>query len=105
MRLKIRPKMTRKIEIKILKFVMFSDCNCDPAGVIEAFAGCGSVPKGELCQCKERVKGRICNECKPLYWNMQTSNPLGCDGMNQLVNWLLADYLETPPQSGTDFAC
>ena len=56
------------------------DCNCDPAGVVEAFAGCVSVPKGELCQCKERVQGRICNQCKPLFWNMQTSNPLGCEG-------------------------
>lgn len=57
------------------------DCNCDPAGVVEAFAGCGSVPKGELCKCKERVQGRICNQCKPLYWNMQTNNPLGCQGI------------------------
>lgn len=39
------------------------------------------MPKGELCKCKERVQGRICNQCKPLYWNMQTSNPLGCQGM------------------------
>lgn len=56
------------------------DCNCDPAGVVEGFGGCGTVPKGELCQCKERVQGRICNQCKPLYWNMETSNPLGCKG-------------------------
>lgn len=41
--------------------------------------GCASVPKGELCQCKERVTGRICNECKPLYWNLNLTNPLGCD--------------------------
>ena len=59
-------------------FPACEDCNCDPAGVVEAFAGCGSVPKGELCKCKERVQGRICNQCKPLFWNMQTSNPLGC---------------------------
>lgn len=57
----------------------YVDCNCDPAGVVEEFAGCGSVPKGELCQCKERVQGRICNKCKPLFWNMQTQNPLGCE--------------------------
>lgn len=55
------------------------ECNCDPAGVTARFSGCGSVPAGELCQCKERVAGRICNECKPLYWNLNISNPLGCD--------------------------
>lgn len=43
------------------------------------FSGCGSVPAGELCQCKERVSGRICNECKPLYWNLNITNNLGCD--------------------------
>lgn len=60
-------------------FPSCEDCNCDPAGVIDKFAGCGSVPVGELCQCKERVTGRICNECKPLYWNLNISNPDGCE--------------------------
>lgn len=48
--------------------------------MIAKFAGCGSasVPVGELCECKDRVAGRICNECKPLYWNLTLSNPLGC---------------------------
>ena len=68
------------------------DCNCDPAGVVEAFGGCGTVPKGELCKCKERVQGRICNQCKPLYWNMQTSNPLGCSGkLFSLVHHIIYD--------------
>lgn len=40
------------------------DCNCHPAGVVAGFGGCGSVPAGELCQCKERVEGRICNKCR-----------------------------------------
>lgn len=57
-----------------------SDCNCDPAGIIAGFAGCGSVPPGELCQCKPRVQGRICNECRPLYWNLRPGNPEGCEG-------------------------
>ncbi|XP_037900995.1 laminin subunit alpha [Glossina fuscipes] len=60
-------------------FPSCEDCNCDPAGVIDKFAGCGSVPVGELCQCKERVTGRICNECMPLYWNLNISNPDGCE--------------------------
>lgn len=41
--------------------------------------GCGSVPEGELCLCKERVQGRICNDCMPLYWNLQEYNPVGCE--------------------------
>lgn len=69
------------------------DCNCDPAGVVEAFGGCGTVPKGELCKCKERVQGRICNQCKPLYWNMQTSNPLGCKGTSIFFHFQLLIYL------------
>ncbi|SPP85142.1 laminin subunit alpha [Drosophila guanche] len=60
-------------------FPSCEDCNCDPAGVIDKFAGCGSVPVGELCKCKERVSGRICDECKPLYWNLNISNPDGCE--------------------------
>ncbi|KOB70688.1 putative laminin A chain [Operophtera brumata] len=55
------------------------ECNCDPRGVVASFAGCGSVPAGELCQCKDRVQGRICNDCKPLFWNMQEYNPYGCE--------------------------
>lgn len=57
----------------------FLDCNCNPAGVAAAFAGCGSVPAGELCQCKARVHGRICDQCRPLYWNLQLGNPEGCE--------------------------
>ncbi|XP_055387187.1 laminin subunit alpha [Condylostylus longicornis] len=60
-------------------FPACEECNCDPAGVIQKFAGCGSVPAGELCKCKERVSGRICNKCKPLYWNLNISNPDGCE--------------------------
>lgn len=44
-----------------------------------AFAGCGSVPAGELCECKERVTGRICDKCKPLFWNLNPHNPDGCE--------------------------
>ncbi|XP_017779043.1 PREDICTED: laminin subunit alpha isoform X2 [Nicrophorus vespilloides] len=59
-------------------FPSCEECNCNPAGVVAAFAGCGSVPKGELCLCKDRVEGRICDKCKPLYWNLNTMNPEGC---------------------------
>ncbi|GBN74074.1 Laminin subunit alpha [Araneus ventricosus] len=58
------------------------ECNCNPAGVLPTFLGCGSATSGRLCECKERVTGRICNECKPLYWNLKISNPLGCEDCN-----------------------
>ncbi|XP_026331928.1 laminin subunit alpha isoform X2 [Hyposmocoma kahamanoa] len=58
------------------------ECNCDPRGVVASFAGCGSVPAGQLCQCKVRVQGRICNDCKSLFWNLQEYNPLGCEECN-----------------------
>lgn len=57
-------------------------CNCHPAGVVTGFAGCGSVPAGELCKCKDRVEGRICNKCKPLFWNLNSHNPEGCEECN-----------------------
>ncbi|KAK6627792.1 hypothetical protein RUM44_010271 [Polyplax serrata] len=60
-------------------FPACEDCNCDPSGIVAGFAGCGSVPPGELCQCKPRVQGRICNECRPLYWNLKQWNPEGCE--------------------------
>lgn len=58
---------------------MILGCNCHPAGVVAGFEGCGSVPAGELCKCKERVEGRICNKCKELYWNLNLYNPDGCE--------------------------
>lgn len=67
-------------------FPACEECNCDPAGVIAKFAGCGSVPAGQLCQCKERVIGRICDQCKPLYWNLNVSNSEGCEGNLGNVN-------------------
>lgn len=60
-------------------YPLCESCDCNPAGVIAKFAGCGSVPAGELCQCKERAQGRICDQCRPLYWNLNVSNPDGCE--------------------------
>lgn len=47
--------------------------------MVAEFAGCGSVPAGELCKCKDRVQGRICDQCRPLYWNLHLNNPEGCE--------------------------
>ena len=55
------------------------ECNCNPAGLIAQFGGCDKVQEGKLCECKERVKGRICNQCKDLYWNLQINNSFGCE--------------------------
>ncbi|XP_071477998.1 LOW QUALITY PROTEIN: laminin subunit alpha-5-like, partial [Diadema antillarum] len=58
------------------------ECNCDPAGVIdvpgEPLGGCGSATGG-ACLCKDNVMGRTCDTCKPLYWNLEISNPYGCE--------------------------
>jgi len=57
-------------------------CSCDPAGVSDNFwtlGGCASVPEGELCDCKAKVTGRICDTCKPLYWNLASHLPEGCE--------------------------
>ena len=37
--------------------------------------------QGRLCECKERVIGRICDTCIPGYWNLNRNNPLGCAGV------------------------
>lgn len=80
------------------------ECNCDPAGVTARFSGCGSVPAGELCQCKERVAGRICNECKPLYWNLNISNALGCDECDCFTDGTLG-ALDTCDSKSGQCAC
>ncbi|XP_071537849.1 laminin subunit alpha isoform X2 [Panulirus ornatus] len=60
-------------------FPICEECNCNPAGVLETFGGCGDAPVGELCECKERVSGRICDSCKPLFWDLRQENPFGCE--------------------------
>ncbi|XP_075229000.1 laminin subunit alpha [Lycorma delicatula] len=63
----------------LYNFPICEECNCNPAGVLATFAGCGSLPLGELCQCKPRVQGRVCDQCRPLYWNLQPNNVDGCE--------------------------
>ena len=61
-----------------LSFI-FLECNCNPAGLVAEFGGCDKVEEGKLCECKLQVKGRICNQCKDLHWNLQMSNRDGCE--------------------------
>lgn len=63
----------------LLFLLLLPECNCNPAGLVAEFGGCDKVEIGKLCECKERVKGRICNQCKDLYWNLQMNNPYGCE--------------------------
>ncbi|XP_061192514.1 laminin subunit alpha-like [Saccostrea echinata] len=64
-------------------YPMCEECNCNPAGAKQIpgypLGGCGEVIKGQLCECKERVMGRICDQCMPGYYNLDRNNPLGCD--------------------------
>lgn len=68
----------------LIDFDWFVECNCNPAGAKEIpgypLGGCGEVIKGQLCECKERVMGRICDQCMPGYFNLDRNNPLGCEG-------------------------
>ena len=64
-------------------YPLCEECNCNPEGVPPTFfadGGCANVAPGTLCTCKERVTGRICDTCKPLFWNLDGNNPLGCSG-------------------------
>ena len=33
---------------------------------------------GELCTCKKYVSGRICDQCRPTYWDLQYHHEDGC---------------------------
>ncbi|XP_033109167.1 laminin subunit alpha-like [Anneissia japonica] len=66
-------------------FPKCEECDCAPAGVQELagqpLGGCGAETKG-ACICKRYVVGRSCDTCAPLYWNLQSSNPDGCENCN-----------------------
>lgn len=68
--------------------------------MIAKFAGCGSVPAGELCQCKERVQGRICDMCRPLYWNLSSSNPHGCEECDCFIDGTIGGLDTCDTKSG-----
>ena len=60
-------------------------CGCDPSGSLFATSSkqqqqqqreC-NVTTG-ACRCKENVQGDKCDTCKPGYFNLSASNPLGC---------------------------
>ncbi|PIK40931.1 putative laminin subunit alpha [Apostichopus japonicus] len=63
------------------------ECNCDPAGVIERpgqpTGRCGQTQGA--CTCKANVIGRACDSCAPLYYNLQRSNPAGCESCDCFI--------------------
>ncbi|NXE48976.1 LAMA2 protein, partial [Casuarius casuarius] len=48
-------------------------CNCSLKGSVNADPCVG------LCICKENVEGENCDRCKPGFFNLQQSNPKGCE--------------------------
>lgn len=65
--------------------LQFLECSCDPAGAKDVpgypLGGCGAHAGGQLCECKDRVGGRICDTCRPGFWNLNIHNPDGCEGI------------------------
>ena len=56
-------------------------CGCLPAGSLgpncDAFGSC--------TQCKKNVEGAKCDTCKPGTANLQTDNPFGCSGGENIL--------------------
>ena len=54
-------------------------CGCDVAGSQISANGSCNATTGQ-CSCKENVEGVKCNTCKATFFNLQTANPVGCEG-------------------------
>ncbi|KAG8450908.1 hypothetical protein GDO86_003252 [Hymenochirus boettgeri] len=50
-------------------------CDCDPEGSVPT-RSCDELTG--RCNCKENVGGERCDQCKPGYYLLSASNPLGC---------------------------
>ncbi|PVD23436.1 hypothetical protein C0Q70_16705 [Pomacea canaliculata] len=76
-------QMCDKCKENFYNYPMCEVCNCNPNGAKEIpgypLGGCGIITMGLLCECKEQVQGRICDQCKPGYWNLNRNNPQGCE--------------------------
>ncbi|XP_021347323.1 usherin-like [Mizuhopecten yessoensis] len=51
-------------------------CLCDKTGILGFNTDCEK--EGGQCRCKSNVGGRRCDECKPGFYNLNSSNPFGC---------------------------
>ena len=69
------------IYIPVQAIIFFSACDCDPSGSLDDGI-CDSITDEEseagACHCKVHVKGRRCDTCKEGFWNLNSTNPEGC---------------------------
>ncbi|KAF6202105.1 hypothetical protein GE061_004503, partial [Apolygus lucorum] len=99
-------KLCDKCKEGFYNYPLCESCNCVPAGVTKNFSGCGSqVTKGLLCECKPRVTGRRCNECKPLYWNLKEFYPEGCIDCGCFTPGVLGNIGECDDKNGGQCYC
>ncbi|GFO21134.1 laminin subunit alpha-3 [Plakobranchus ocellatus] len=79
-------------------------CNCNPDGAKEIpgypLGGCGIVTVGRLCECKDKVVGRICDQCIPGYWNLNRNNPEGCEECGCYIPGTLTDVNRCDMETG-----
>lgn len=63
-------------------------CECDPDGtILGGICVNHSDPALELvaghCLCKENVEGAKCDQCKPNYYGLSATDPMGCQRKSQ----------------------
>lgn len=62
------------------------------AGVVDN-GDCVREASGNLtvgsCYCKPNVMGRACDTCKPGFFDLQATNPDGCEGTFKMVIGIL----------------
>ncbi|XP_063775500.1 usherin [Pseudophryne corroboree] len=51
-------------------------CDCADEGTVNKSQNCDKI--GGQCSCKRNVRGRRCHQCKDGFYNLQGSNPDGC---------------------------
>ncbi|CAL1548003.1 unnamed protein product [Lymnaea stagnalis] len=76
--------MCEKCGANFYNYPVCEVCNCNPDGAKQIpgypLGGCGIITSGRLCECKDKVMGKICDTCKPGYWDLNRNNPEGCRG-------------------------
>ncbi|KAK3796923.1 hypothetical protein RRG08_032228 [Elysia crispata] len=79
-------------------------CNCNPDGAKKIpgypLGGCGIVTSGRLCECKDKVLGRICDQCMPGFWNLNRNNPEGCEACGCNSAGILTDVSRCDMKTG-----
>jgi len=75
-----------------LVVIIFSPaCDCDPSGS-EHDGECESITDASAnleagrCVCKHFTTGHRCDSCLEGYYNLQTSNEDGCEGINVFID-------------------